>query len=142
MKKSTKTSALQRSPTEKVTPKTLLVVDDEAQVRRSLSRILSSMFDDILTAETAAEAEELLDEHTITHLISDHMLKKNGKGPYGAELVPKWRREHSSICRALLITGSDIKMIHAPPEVDKVLSKSVSLEEILEALGFEVGQGS
>lgn len=72
----------------------------------------------------------------MTALLCDHNL---GDGlPTGAELIPRWRAQYPGIARAMLFTGSVREEIDLPPEVDQLLSKPVSVAELLEVFGVRV----
>jgi DNA-binding NarL/FixJ family response regulator len=111
----------------------VLVVDDQPLVSRSLSRMLKRYFDEILIASTATEADQLLERHSVTHLISDCYL---GDGlPLGVDLVPGWRRRCPTITKAVVFSGTDLRGHEIPPEVDQVVQKGIDRDELLEALG-------
>ncbi len=112
--------------------KTLLIIDDNPLIRRMLARVLSSEFDEVLVAEGPDQADQILECYTVTHMISDHDL---GEGvPFGAALIPGWRKKYPSIKRVLIVTGSNIKGIDIPPEVDRVFAKSVLPSVLSKAL--------
>ncbi len=112
----------------------LLVVDDESSVCRALARMLKNRVDEIVTAFSPQEAETVLGSRKITHLICDHWF---GAGqPLGLNLAGKWKNEHSSIRRAVVLTGTDITKLEAPPGVHQVIAKTVKADELAEALGL------
>ena len=110
----------------------LLVVDDESSVCRALSRMLKKDVDEILTAFSPQEAETVLDSRKITHLICDHWF---GQGqPLGLDLAAKWKKEHTSLRRVIVLTGTDITRLTAPPGVNEILAKTARADELAAAL--------
>ncbi|MCP4600586.1 MAG: response regulator [Proteobacteria bacterium] len=120
---------------EKSDKSVLLVVDDESSVCRALSRMLKSSVDEILTAITPSEAEMVLESRKITHVICDHWF---GPGlPLGLDLAAKWKEQHLSIQRAVVLTGTDVSRLESRPGVHQIMAKTVRPEELLKALGLE-----
>jgi len=78
----------------------LLIVDDEARILTALRRVLRSERYEILTAETPAEALQLLDERRVDLVLSDHKMP----GMSGLELLARVSRKQPSAGR-ILITG-------------------------------------
>ena len=111
---------------------TLLIVDDDPQIRKMLVRILSDDFDEVIVAATPAEAERKLMVYTVTHLVSDFNLGQDQ--PPGTELVVRWRKRHRSIERAVLFTGADLTEVEVPAEVDQYFLKDIDPLEIKKAL--------
>lgn len=110
-----------------------LVVDDEPLVQNTVVRMLRQSFDEVLTAINPAEADEVLEERSISHLVCDCNL---GHGlPLGTELVPGWRALYPSIERVVVFTGADLTKV--PPEVDAVVLKPGRKGELLRALLVE-----
>ena len=110
----------------------LLLVDDDPNVLRSLSRLLGPEFDLLLTAQTVEDAERLLEDNPVTHLVCDGDLGPSS--PAGLELVPRWRRQHASIVYAVIFSGSDLSRIPAPHGVDSLLPKSSDPAELTRLL--------
>jgi len=110
----------------------LMIVDDTPNIGRALSRLLGKHFDEVHAAASASEASALLGKKPVTHIICDYCL---GEGePPGVDLVPRWRTEHPSIERAIILTGLDPTTLHASPGVDAVVSKLAGSEELLRLL--------
>jgi DNA-binding NtrC family response regulator len=108
--------------------KILMIVDDTPNIGRALARMLRKSFDEVHVLTCAAEAATLLAQGPITHVICDHCL---GEGdPPGLDLVPRWRSEHPSIERAVVLTGLDPRTLFAGPGVDAVASKLTGSEEL------------
>jgi response regulator RpfG family c-di-GMP phosphodiesterase len=78
----------------------LLIVDDEARILTALRRVLRSESYEILTAETPAEALQLLDERSVDLVLSDHKMP----GMSGLELLARAALKQPSAGR-ILITG-------------------------------------
>jgi DNA-binding NtrC family response regulator len=112
--------------------KIVLIVDDNQMIRRMLWRNLKNVFDEVLTAADPDEADRLLRENRVTHLLCDCDLGHNA--PLGCDLVPAWRKMQPSISRAVIFTGSDVSNTKMPPEVDCVVPKTEELKELITAL--------
>jgi DNA-binding NtrC family response regulator len=99
-----------------------LIVDDEHPVCFALERMLRRDYRQVFTAFGPDDAAAILEAHPVTHVVCDHWL---GPGlPLGIDLIPRWRRRHRTIERAVVLTGADVSGINPPPEVDRVLSKT------------------
>lgn len=79
---------------------TVLVVDDEMNVRKSVRRTLSSRFTTVLLAENADAAEKLMEQHSIDVAIVDQKMP----GRSGLQLVSTIREKYPSV-RCILLTG-------------------------------------
>jgi CheY-like chemotaxis protein len=109
-----------------------LIVDDEPLFCRAMSRLLGPAFDEVHTATNPDEAEQLLEEHPITHLVCDYRL---GQGfPPGTVFVTRWRKLYTSIQRAVLVTGAYDLYSNIPPEVDSVRVKGIEPEQLLSSI--------
>jgi len=78
----------------------LLVVDDEVRILSALRRSLRREGYEILTADTAREALELLDAHPIDAILCDQRMP----GMSGAELLARAAERRPNAAR-ILITG-------------------------------------
>jgi DNA-binding NarL/FixJ family response regulator len=110
----------------------LLVIDDEPQVRRMLKRFFSHHFDAVITAGTPEEAEAILEQEDVTHIISDYDLCPQYSR--GTELIMGWRRQYPSIRRVLLLSGSCLSDADIPLEVDHYSSKGEDPKDWLRVL--------
>jgi DNA-binding NtrC family response regulator len=109
--------------------KILMIVDDTPNIGRALSRMIGRHFDEVHVLTGAAEASDLLGRTRVTHVICDQCL---GEGdPRGLDLVPRWRRAHPSIERAIVLTGFDARTLVAGPEIDAVVSKLTGSHELM-----------
>jgi DNA-binding response OmpR family regulator len=79
-----------------------LVVDDEALVRRALSRILRRAGFQVLEADGVESAQQLLCESVPIHLLVTDLGLADGDG---VDLA-RWTRAHQPRCAVLLTTGS------------------------------------
>lgn len=115
------------------THSTLLIIDDESSVCRALSRILSRKADEIVTAQTIADAELVLDTKDITHVLCDHLL---GPGqPKGLDTAIDWKEQYPSIQKLIILTGTNAAYDSPPAGIDRVLPKTtdpMTLAEYLE----------
>lgn len=109
----------------------LLVLDDEPSIVRLIIRSLKNEFSRILYAETPHQAEEILKNNYITHLVCDSNLGANQ--PTGAELIHNWHKKFCTIKKAILFTGMDIDTVPKKPGI-KVLSKNGSPKDLLRNL--------
>lgn len=115
--------------------KIAMAVDDSEIVLKSFRRVLSQGFDEVFTASNPIEAEAVLQQCQVTHVVCDFHL---GDGvPFGTELISDWRRRFPCIQRAVIVSGSLRDEIVPPPEVDAVLGKPVTMAELIEALGIK-----
>jgi CheY-like chemotaxis protein len=112
---------------------TLLVIDDDTSVCRAIRRLFKGRFNDVVFAETPADAETILASRAVTHVICDHML---GPGrPQGLELASEWKAMFPSIRKVIILTGANVKSFTTPPGIDLVLPKTIDPEELAAKLG-------
>ena len=115
--------------------KILLVVDDDPRICRMVTRRLLCRFEALLTACTAAEAEQTLMRERVSHLVCDNDL--GGGAPRGTALIAGWRSRYPSIERAVLFTGGI-----GPDEaasasgIDAVVYKTTDFDILTRALGL------
>ncbi|MEM9074368.1 MAG: response regulator [Myxococcota bacterium] len=110
----------------------LLVIDDEVHVLRSLARALRYRGAEVLTASDAKEALELLEEHEVHAVVTDHHLPP---GPTGIWLLENVMHRFPSVGR-ILFSGKVVP--HADELVrlglvHQFLRKPVTANEVLEA---------
>lgn len=87
---------------------TVLVVDDEPLVARALKRLLRRTFD-VLTAQTAAEALEVVDRHDVAVVLTDQRMPGMG----GADLIALIRRGDPRVMGLLITAYADIDAVAA-----------------------------
>lgn len=85
----------------------LLLVDDETNVLRSLNRLLRRDGYDILMAETADEAFELLAQHRVQVIISDQRMRHMN----GTELLNHVKSMYPDIVRIVLSGYMDLESV-------------------------------
>ncbi len=110
----------------------LLVVDDDPRYRRSLSRLLASDFGRVLTASNPTEALAIVAEQQVSAVLSDFNF-----GPDeidGCKLAIETKRQLGEEVCFVVITGEPASRLEPQPEVDGVLSKSATIEEIRAAV--------
>jgi len=83
--------------------KTVLVVDDDENVRSSLTRVLADAGYDVLTADGGAAALRILAKSPVKLLISDNHMP----GMPGIELFKEVRRLHPRVMRIMLTGDTD-----------------------------------
>lgn len=83
----------------------ILVVDDEANIRRSLERLLRRQKYEVIQAESVAEAKNALMDQPIDLLLSDLRMP----GEDGIELLGYAFREHPHVGRILLTGHADLE---------------------------------
>ena len=112
----------------------LLVVDDESSVCRALKRLLRDKADEIISAETPADAETILRSKQVTHVICDHLL---GPGqPLGIDVASGWKREYPSVQRIALLTGTNLSNLAKPDGIDHLLPKTTDPVKLAQLMGF------
>src|SRR5918912_2127538 len=106
----------------------ILVVDDEAPMRKYLSANLTARGYEVLTAEDGTEALKLLGEHTFDLLILDIMMP----GPDGLAVLEAARRDSSVPVLILSARGREADKVHALDlGADDYLTKPFGVEELL-----------
>ncbi|HEY4175761.1 MAG TPA: response regulator [Kofleriaceae bacterium] len=80
--------------------KTVLFVDDEPTVLRSLARLFRTTGYEVLTAASAFEALEILAEQPVSVVVSDHRMP----GMVGTELLALVAARYPT-CGRILLTG-------------------------------------
>jgi type II secretory ATPase GspE/PulE/Tfp pilus assembly ATPase PilB-like protein/FixJ family two-component response regulator/RNA polymerase subunit RPABC4/transcription elongation factor Spt4 len=86
---------------------TILLVDDEASVLKALIRIFIDENYHILTANSGSEALEVLDQHSIQLIISDHRMP----GITGAELLREIKKRWPETIRIMLTGYADVQSV-------------------------------
>ena len=106
----------------------VLVVDDEAPMRKYISTNLKARGYDVLMAEDGTEALKLIDEHTIDLLILDIMMP----GPDGLEVLRRVRRDMDVPVVMLSARGRETDKVEAlDAGADDYLTKPFGAEELL-----------
>jgi hypothetical protein len=90
--------------------------------------------DEIVTAQTPADAETILHSKPVTHVICDHLL---GPGqPKGMDIAKEWKGAFPSIRSIVILTGTNVKNLHPPETIDHVLPKTTDPVELAALLGL------
>ncbi len=110
----------------------VLIVDFDQQVCRMLWRILSRNFSMVLTATDVDQAESILDRYEVTHLVADHSFGSDTMNSF--EILPIWRQKHQSVHRAVILAGTDISKHQMPKEIDSVLLKTETMDNLVKAV--------
>ncbi len=55
----------------------------------------------------------------------------------GRDLMEKWKKNHGSIKRAVLLTGTDIHQLETKEGIDKILPKVVDPVELIRELDLD-----
>jgi two-component system, OmpR family, KDP operon response regulator KdpE len=106
----------------------ILVVDDEAPMRKYLSANLKARGYEVLTAEDGTEALKLLAEDTFDLLILDIMMP----GPDGLAVLEAARRDSTVPVLMLSARGREADKVHALDlGADDYLTKPFGVEELL-----------
>jgi CheY-like chemotaxis protein len=112
---------------------TILVVDDDADVRRSLEQMLADRGYDVLTAPSGTAALDILDRSAVDLLLTDIVMP----GLNGFNLARMARRHRPSL-KILYLTGYIERGVverDAGDKYGKILVKPIAPDE----LGKEVG---
>ncbi|MBL0224527.1 MAG: Flp pilus assembly complex ATPase component TadA [Geobacteraceae bacterium] len=86
---------------------TILLVDDEENVLRSLSRIFLDENYTVLTASSGLKALEVLEREPVHLIVSDHRMP----GMTGSELLKTVREKHPETIRIMLTGHADVNSI-------------------------------
>jgi two-component system KDP operon response regulator KdpE len=109
-------------------PATILVVDDEAQIRRALNSILSTRGYRILSASDGAEGLDLAIEHNPDLVLLDMAMPGMG----GLEVCRELRAWYTAPILVLSVRGSDADKIAAlDAGADDYVTKPFSAGELL-----------
>lgn len=82
----------------------ILLVDDERAIQNALRRVLRLDGYEILTADSAAQALEVLSQQTVDVVLADYRMP----GMNGVDLLEKVRRSHPSTVRLMLSGQADL----------------------------------
>jgi DNA-binding NtrC family response regulator len=110
-------------------PKTLLVVDDDAEVRNLETQILRLQGYAVLEAESAAEALRLAGETATIHLLITDLMMPDIDG---LELTRRFRSVHPNT-PVLMVSGSlPLLRARSEPDLDRIdfLAKPFAFDEL------------
>lgn len=112
--------------------KTILVVDDDAILRRALKRTVRRLPASVLEADDPEDAEQFLAEFDIDLIMSDYSF---AGGKNGLDFLSDCRKQHPGIPR-MLLSGHDIETtIDLPGDrsaADAILQKPWNHDEFLD----------
>jgi response regulator RpfG family c-di-GMP phosphodiesterase len=118
---------------DKVQPMTVLCVDDEINILKSIKRLLCKQDYQLLLAETGAKAIELLGQHDVHLIVSDMKMP----GMSGAELLEKVAFTYPDTHRILLTGYADMESTTAAVNKGKIhqyMQKPWNNDEIIAAI--------
>src|SRR5713101_3707472 len=115
----------------------ILAIDDEAYIRSMLVALLANDFE-ILTAETAEQAKEILSRRDVDIILSDQYLTgPHGPGETGVQLL-EWVRQRQPATIRILMTGraslEDALDAINRGEVHRILLKPLAPQQLLHTL--------
>lgn len=88
-------------------PHKILLVDDEPDILRALRRVLRVKDFEILTANSASEALEILAENSVQVMLTDHKMPNMT----GAELIDKVRQDYPNVVSIMLSGQADFNEV-------------------------------
>lgn len=121
-----------------MSPRTVLIVDDEEPVRKAWEKALRHAGHNVLVAATAERALQLSEEHTIDAVVLDFIMPSVD----GVQLLVKIRK-HLPFIRSLIVSGkldtdvtqADVSTeLKAEVEADLYLHKPLSNDALREAV--------
>lgn len=107
-----------------LSPRTVLVVDDEEMVRNVISRLLGVRGHTAVAVSSAHEALDILDSREWDLVLTDQGMP----GMTGRELAHQIRKRHESL-PILLLTG-DTNIDVDPAEINRVLTKPFRIADV------------
>ncbi len=120
-------------------PPKVLVVDDEKQILRAVTRLLDDHPCELLTAESGEAACEILRQQPVSVIISDERMP----GMTGAELLDHVRRHYPNTVRVMLTGNREVSTaIRAinMGEVFRFISKPWDHDEFLQTIEMAIDQ--
>jgi signal transduction histidine kinase/ActR/RegA family two-component response regulator len=118
-------------PMVKVPPCRVLLVDDDENVRRSISQMLSDLGHDVVEASSGAEAlGRITPDDGFDMLVTDYLMPSMT----GVELLKKVRATHSSL-PVVVVSGYTAMADHDPIEGVARLAKPFTAARLAEAMG-------
>jgi two-component system, cell cycle sensor histidine kinase and response regulator CckA len=127
-----------RSPEPEASDASVLVVDDQADTRRSLARLLESQGFEVHVAASGAEALRLLDGALPVDVVVSDVAMPVMNGP---DLVRRLAEGHADL-PVVLLTGFASDLIADLPEGVPVLAKPLVVDELVGLLSGLVSGGA
>jgi response regulator RpfG family c-di-GMP phosphodiesterase len=118
---------------------TVLLVDDEPFVLKALGRLLRSLAVEVITAEDALEALDIMERQEVSVLLSDEFMP----GMSGTELLELVRERHPMTVRIMLTGNDDLSTAVAAinrGDVFRFLNKPWENEELLQCVKIGLEQ--
>ncbi len=118
---------------------TVLLVDDEPFVLKTLGRLLRSLPVEVITAEDALEALDIMERHEVSVLLSDEFMP----GMSGTELLELVRERHPLTVRIMLTGNDDLSTAVAAinrGDVFRFLNKPWENDELLQCVTIGLEQ--
>lgn len=112
---------------------TVLFVDDETEITDTIRRILGRESFEVVTANRAQEALEILDSQAVDVIVSDEQMPEMA----GSQLLGIIRDRHPDVMRIILTGGASMDTAIAAineAEVFRFLEKPVNREELTETV--------
>ena len=109
-------------------PRTLLIVDDRADVRRALGRFFGTVFERVEMAATPEEALARLERASPDVVLTDYWL--GNEHPPATQLVPGWRAQFPCVKVVVLMTGTKSSALQDVEVVDAVFPKPLHLKDV------------
>jgi DNA-binding response OmpR family regulator len=111
----------------------LLVVDDDHDIAELFRVVMRKHFDEVLIAHNSGEAQRLVSQNEVTHLVCD--LSIGPEEPLGSQLISRWRQARPSIGFAAVFTGAaDRSSVEPAPDIDGVYIKPSGFDALVERL--------
>ncbi len=111
-------------------PNPLLIVDDRADVLQALLRFFELDFEQVLSAQNPAEAEDIIRTKQPEFLLCDYWLGE--AHPPSTEFLGRWRAEYPCLRRVVLMTGTKSSSIPPCAAVDDIFPKPLRLSKVVE----------
>jgi CheY-like chemotaxis protein len=111
----------------------LLVVDDDALVQLMARRVFEDSFDRVCTATTVSEAEMILGDFPVTHILCDFDLGE-GESENGFDLTARWRKQCPSISRVCIFSGHPLAGKSLPDHIDGMYFKGDPIAGLISLL--------
>ena len=121
-------------------PSRILVVDDEANIRRLLERFLARLGHDVVTAPAVPEALALLEGEPFDLVLTDLRMP----GPSGLDLLAEVRARRPETRTMLMSAHADMESASAAIEqrIDQLIVKPFELEDIRVRVANSLARGS
>ena len=113
--------------------KIALVIEDFKRRGEAVRSMLIRDFKEVYVTHSPSEAQRIMDEEPVTHILSESNLGIQCSGLDAFEIVSMWRQSHSSIERIVMLSNQS-EGFEKPEDVDVLLSVGSPTQRIVEAL--------